>query len=116
MAKLANEFDCPDEVSMAKDNYIPIEQVIDKEIEIVAFAFITSTNLEKYNQGNEEAVHFAFNCDDEVMRTSSHSKKLVKAFKALEKATGTKVLEVPIATKLVRKTLPNGRTMFDFEF
>ena len=117
MAKLANEFDCPKEVEVAKDNYVPIEQVIDKEIEIVAFAFIVSTNLEKYNQGNEEAVHFAFKVGDELQRTSTHSKRLVKGFHALEKATGTKTFEVGIPTKIVKKVMPNtGRTMFDFDF
>lgn len=117
MAQFANDFECPEELLPAKDNYKAIDDVIDNEIEIMAFTFIVSTNLEKYNQNNETAVLFMYRmADGTLARTSTHSKKIVKAFQTLEKATGTRVLEQPIATKLVKKLLPNGHTMFDFEF
>ena len=116
MAMLANDYQCPDELKEAEDNYKPIDDVIGKEIEIMAFVFITSQNVEKYNQDNAKGVFFMFRVDDELARTSTHSKKIVKGFEALEKATGTNVLETPVVTKLVKKATGNGRTMFDFEF
>ena len=117
MASFANDYECPEVLLPAKDNYQPIDDVIDKYIEIMAFTFVTSTNLEKYNQNNEKAVFFMFREEDgTIARTSTHSKKVVKAFETLEKAVGNNVLEVPIPTKIVKKQLPNGRTMFDFEF
>ena len=117
MASFANDYECPEVLLPAKDNYKPIEEVIDNYIEIMAFTFVTSTNLEKYNQNNEKAVFFMFREEDgTIARTSTHSKKVVKAFETLEKAVGNNVLEVPIPTKIVKKQLPNGRTMFDFEF
>lgn len=117
MAKLANEFDCPKEVEIAKNNFKSIDEVIDKEIDIISFAFIVSTNVEKYNQNNAEAVHFAFKCGDEIARTCTHSKRLVKGFHALETACGTTVPDVPVPTKIVKKIMPGtGRVMFDFDF
>ena len=116
MAMLANDYQCPDELKEAEDNYKPIDDVIGQEIEIMAFVFITSQNTEKYNQDNAKGVFFMFKIGDELARTSTHSKKIVKGFEALEKAMGTNILEAPIVTKLVKKATANGRTMFDFEF
>lgn len=116
MAVLANDYQCPEELKDAEDNYKPIEDVIGQEIEIVAFVFITSQNTEKYNQDNAKGVFFMFKMGDELARTSTHSKKIVKGFEALEKAMETNILETPIVTKLVKKSTANGRTMFDFEF
>lgn len=117
MASFANDYECPEVLLPAKDNYKPIEEVIGKDIGIMAFTFVTSTNLEKYNQNNEKAVFFMYREEDGTLaRTSTHSKKVVKAFEALEKAAGTNVLEIPVYTMLIKKQLPNGRTMFDFEF
>ena len=117
MASFANEYECPEVLLPAKDNYKPIDEVIDKNIEIMSFAFVVSTNLEKYNQKNEKAVFFMYREEDgTIARTSTHSKKVVKAFETLEKAIGKNVLDVPLPTKIIKQLLPNGRTMFNFEF
>lgn len=116
MAKLVNEIPCPTELMEAKDNYIKMEEILDKEIDIKAFVFMVSKDLEKYNQNNEKSVHFMFTMDDKVYRTATHSKRIVKGFEALFKATGTNTLELPVPTKLVLTTLENGRKMYDFAF
>lgn len=116
MAKLVNEIPCPDELLEAKDNYIKMEDILDKEIDIKAFVFMVSKDLEKYNQNNEKSVHFMFEMDNKVFRTATHSKRIVKGFEALLKATGTNVLELPVPTKLTLTKLENGRSMYDFAF
>lgn len=117
MAKLANDY-CPEGFEDAKDNYVRIDDIIGKEIEIVKFDFVVSTNLEKYNAGNEEGVHIMFRLEDEkeLSRTLSHSKQIVKGFKNLEKAIGGKVLIEPIVTKIIKKPTKDNHTMYDFEF
>ena len=116
MAMLANDYECPEELKAAEDNYKQIDEVIGREIEIMAFVFITSQNTEKYNQDNAKGVFFMFKDGDELARTSTHSKKIVKGFEALEKIAGSNILEAPVVTKIVKKPTNNGRTMFDFEF
>lgn len=116
MAKLVNEIPCPDELAEAKDNYVKMEEILDKEIDIKAFVFMISKDLEKYNQNNEKSVHFLFEMDGKVFRTATHSKRIVKGFEALLKATGTNVLEIPVPTKLILTKLENGRSMYDFAF
>lgn len=116
MAKLVNEIPCPDELLEAKDNYVKMEEILDKDIDIKAFVFMVSKDLTKYNQNNEKSVHFLFEMDGKVYRTATHSKRIVKGFEALLKATGTNVLELPVATKLVLKELESGRQMYDFAF
>ena len=116
MAKFANDYECPEELKDAEDNYKPIDEVIGQEIEIKAFVFITSKNTEKYNQNNEKGVFFMFTMGDELARSSTHSQKIVRGFENLEKAIGTNILDTPIVTKIVKKPTNNGRTMFDFEF
>lgn len=116
MATLVNEIPCPDELKDAKDEYVKMTDILDKEIEIKAFVFMTSKDLEKYNQGNERSVHFMFECDGKLMRTATHSKRIVKGFDNLYKATGSYVLEMGLPTKIVLTKLENGRDMYDFAF
>ena len=116
MATLVNEIPCPNELLDAKDEYVKMTDILDKEIEIKAFVFMVSKDLDKYNQGNERSVHFMFECDGKLLRTATHSKRIVKGFDALYKATGTYVLAMPLPTKIVLTKLENGREMYDFAF
>lgn len=117
MAKLANDY-CPEGFEDAKDNYVKIDDILGKEIEITKFDFVVSTNLEKYNAGNEKGVHIMFRIGDdkELSRTLSHSKQIVKGFENLEKAIGGKTLTEPIFTKIVKKPTKDNHIMYDFEF
>ena len=117
MAKLANDY-CPEGFEDAKDNFLTITDILNKEIEIVKFDFVVSTNKEKYNANNEKGVHIMFRVenDDEYYRTLSHSKQIVKGFENLEKAIGSKDLTEPIITKIVQKPTKDGHSMYDFEF
>ena len=116
MATLVNEIPCPDELMDAKDEYVKMTDILGKEIAIKAFVFMTSKDLEKYNQGNERSVHFMFECDGKLMRTATHSKRIVKGFDNLYKATKTYTLDMPVITKIILTKLDNGRDMYDFEF
>ena len=116
IAQLLNEPPCPDELVEAKDNYVKMETILNKDIEIRAFVFFISKDKEKYNQDNEKSVHFMFNMDGKTFRTATHSKRIVRGFEVLLNATGTNVLEIPVPTKLKTTELPNGRFMYDFEF
>ena len=116
MATLVNEIPCPDELLEAKDEYVKMTDILGKEIAIKAFVFMTSKDLEKYNQGNERSVHFMFECEGKLMRTATHSKRIVKGFDNLYKATKTYALDMPVITKIILTKLDNGRDMYDFEF
>lgn len=120
IAGLLNEIPCPDELVDAKDNYVQMAEIVGKEIEVKAFAFFTSKDTTKYNQGNEKSVHFMFTMGDKLLRTATHSKRIVRGFETLEKATGTRVLEFPVSTKIIMKDIiaSDGakRQMYEFEF
>lgn len=117
MAKLVNDY-CPAGFEDAKDNYMKIDDILGKEIEIVKFDFVISTNLEKYNANNEKGVHIMFRLedDDEFYRTTSHSRQIVRGFENLEKAVGSRELSEPIVTKIVKKPTKENHIMYDFEF
>lgn len=120
IAGLLNEFPCPDELIEAKDNNVKMETIVGREIEVKAFAFFTSKDTNKYNQGNEKSVHFMFLMGDKLYRTATHAKRIVRGFETLEKATGTRVLEFPVSTKIIMKEIiaSDGQKhqMYDFEF
>ena len=116
MLELVNEIPCPDEMLDVKDNFVQMENVVDKEIEIVAFTFTISKDLKKYNQGNEKGVHIKFKDGDKTLRTATHSKRIVRGFEALEKAAETRVLEIPLPTMIVKVKTKDGFEMYDFKF
>ena len=116
MAQLANEQFCPEGWEQYEHEVVKLEDIIGKEIGIIRFIFRTSKNTEKYNAGNEEAVHFMFTANDKLYRVGTHAVKIVRGFHALEKAIGCMECDIPVETKIVKKKLDNGREMFDFEF
>lgn len=117
MAELVNTPFCPEGWEEFEAEFVKLEDWVDKEIAIKRFTFKTSTNKEKYNQGNEKAVHFMFeDKDGKLYRTATHSKRMVKGFEALYNAINSYELEIPLATMIVKATLDNGRMMYDFKF
>ena len=118
MAELVNEPYCPEGWEDLEAEYVKLEDIIDQEIGIMKFMFNISKNTEKYNQGNEKAVHFVFmDKDENVKRTATHAKRIVRGFEQLEKAAAkTDFSDFPVLTKIVKTTLDNGRTMYDFKF
>ena len=117
MAELVNEPFCPEGWEELNAEYVKLEDVIGKEIGIKKFMFNISKNTEKYNQGNEKAVHFVFeDADGNLKRTATHSKRIVRGFEQLYKATEKMDMDVPIVTMIVKTTLDNGRMMYDFKF
>lgn len=116
LAALVNEIPCPNELKEAKDEYVKMVDILDKEIFIKAFVFMTSKDLDRYNQGNERSVHFMFECDGKLMRTATHSKRIVKGFDNLFNATNSYTLDIPLPTMITLTKLENGRDMYDFKF
>ena len=100
--------------NMREYEFIKMDNILDMPISVVDYALYESKDKVKYAVDNTKGVHIVIMTDDgKKYRTSTHGKRIVKAFEYLDANGG---INEPIETQITKITTNQGQSMLDFKF